>query len=85
MRPAGEPCRFALRCCTACFGSWSWLANPAGSLCVVVQPRPRAVLLVVDLFGEVLLFADLFDDVELGFEPIHAFFLVDEDAFEQFT
>ena len=41
--------------------------------------------LAVDLLGEVLLFADLFDDVELGFEPIHAFFLIGEDAFEQLT
>ena len=39
--------------------------------------------LVVDLLGEVLIFADLFDDVKLGFEPVHALFLIDEDVFEE--
>src|SRR5438093_853237 len=43
----------------------------------------RAARLVVDLLGEIPLFADLVHDVQLRLEPFRALFLSGEDAHEQ--
>ena len=51
--------------------------------CWVVLAVRLLLLVLVQLLGEVSLDADLFDGVQLGFEVVDVFFLLDQDLLQQ--
>ncbi len=42
----------------------------------------QSLFILIDLLGEVVLIADFFDHMQLGFDPVHMFLFVDEYVFK---